>query len=214
MRLNTKHIAKNTLVLYIRQILILLVGLYTVRIILNTLGTDDYGIYNVVAGVVGMFTVLSTTMAIASQRYFSFEIGRKNVEQLKKVFDINFIVYVILAVFVLLIGETIGLWFIHNKLTIPVERTHAAFFIYHFAIISLVLTILTTPYMALILAHEEMNIYAYMSIVETLSKLIVVFLLKFILMDKLQLYGILTCVVTLINAIGYRIICRAFPKTP
>jgi O-antigen/teichoic acid export membrane protein len=204
---NTARIAKNTLMLYFRQILIMLVSLYTVRVVLNTLGAEDYGIYNVVGGVVTMFGFLSGSMATASQRYFSFELGRGDFEQLKRIFSLSFTIYVMIATLVLILAETAGLWFVANKLAIPSERKNAAIWAYHFSIISFLFTILTAPYMAAIIAHEDMNIYAYVSIAEALLRLGTVFLLRLILLDKLQLYGILLCAVTIILIAVYRFIC-------
>jgi O-antigen/teichoic acid export membrane protein len=186
----------------------MLVSLYTVRVVLNTLGAEDYGIYNVVAGVVTMFGFLSGSMATASQRYFSFELGRGDFDQLKKVFSLSLLIYVLIGIVILLLGETIGLWFVNNKLVIPLERKSVALWVYQFSIISFLFTILTSPYMAMIIAHEDMNIYAYISIVEVFLKLGSVFILRFILWDKLQLYGILMCVVTIINTTVYRGLCK------
>jgi Na+-driven multidrug efflux pump len=152
---NTTRIAKNTLALYFRHILVMLVSLYTVRAVLETLGAEDYGIYNVVAGVVTMFGFLSNSMAVASQRYFSFEIGWGDFEQLKRVFSLSLAIYVIIAV--LFLAETAGLWFLANKLVIPLERKNTALWVYQFSIISFLLTIMTAPYMAAIIAHEEMK---------------------------------------------------------
>jgi O-antigen/teichoic acid export membrane protein len=194
--------------LYFRQILIMLVSLYTVRVVLETLGAEDYGIYNVVAGVVTMLGFLSGSMASASQRYFSFELGRGDFEQLKKVFSLSLLIYVLITLIVLLLAETIGLWFVNTKLIIPPERMGAARWIYQFSIISFVFTIMASPFMAAIIAREDMNIYAAVSIVEAVLKLSVVFLLKIIALDKLQLYGILLCAVTVINTGIYRAICR------
>lgn len=184
------------------------VSLYTVRVVLNTLGAVDYGIYNVVAGVVTMFSFLSGAMATASQRYFSFDLGKKDYEQLKKTFSVSFTIYVIIALVVVLLAETIGLWFVYNKLVIPPERVQAARWIYQASIVSFVFTILTTPYMASIIAHEDMTIYAYVSIVEVILKLGIVFLLPFFSLDKLMLYGLLMAVVVIINTTVYRTICR------
>jgi O-antigen/teichoic acid export membrane protein len=194
--------------LYFRQIIVMLVSLYTVRVVLETLGTEDYGIYNVVAGVVAMFGFLGNSMAAASQRYFSFEIGRGDFNRLKKTFSLFFMLYVLIAIVVLVLAETIGLWFVHNKLVVPLERMSAARWIYQFSIISFLLTIMTTPYTALIIAHEDMNIYAFGSIIEALLKLISVFLLRIIVFDKLQLYGILMCIATFISTAIYRVFCR------
>jgi O-antigen/teichoic acid export membrane protein len=185
----------------------MLVSLYTVRVVLNTLGVEDYGIYNVVAGVVTMFGFLSGSMATASQRYFSFELGRGDFEQLKKVFSLSLLIYVLIGVVILLLGETIGLWFVSNKLVIPLERESAALWVYQFSIISFLFTVLTSPYMAMIIAHEDMNIYAYVSIVEALLKLGIVFILRAISWDKLFLYGILMLAVVVTITAIYRAIC-------
>jgi O-antigen/teichoic acid export membrane protein len=204
---NTTRIARNTLMLYFRQILIMLVSLYTVRVVLETLGAEDYGIYNVVAGVVTMFGFLSNSMAMATQRYLSFELGRNDFEQLKKVFNVSLVIYVLIMIAVLLLAETAGLWFVSNKLALPPERKSAALLVYQFAVISFLFTILTAPYMAAIIAHEDMNIYAYVSIVEVVLKLGLVFVLQFVAWDKLRLYGILMSVATVINTAIYRITC-------
>jgi O-antigen/teichoic acid export membrane protein len=204
---NTARIAKNTLMLYFRQILIMLVSLYTVRVVLNTLGVEDYGIYNMVAGVVTMFSFLSGSMATACQRYFSFEIGRGDYEQLERVFSLSLTIYLLIAAAVLLLAETAGLYLVANKLALPPERRGAALWVYQSTIISFLFTMLTVPYMAMIIAREDMNIYAYVSVVETVLKLAIVFVLQFIAWDKLQLYGILSCAVTITVTAVYRFIC-------
>jgi O-antigen/teichoic acid export membrane protein len=210
---NTARIAKNTLALYFRQILIMLVSLYTVRVVLETLGAEDYGIYNVVAGVVTMFGFLSASMATATQRYLLFEIGRGDFEQLKKIFSLSFEIYVLIAVIVLVLAETAGLWLVSNKLMIPIDRKDAALWIYQFAIISCMFSILISPYMAAIISHEDMNIYAYVSIVEAVLKLGIVFLLQVIQWDNLKLYGLLLCSVAVVVAIVYFLICyRKYPE--
>ncbi len=204
---DSQRIAKNTLMLYFRQILIMLVSLYTVRVVLNVLGAEDYGIYNVVAGVVTMFSFLSGSMATASQRYFSFDLGKNDFEHLKITFSVTFQIYLLLVIIVVIVAETLGAWFINNKLVIPAERMFAANFIFQSAIISFLLTLVTTPYMASIIAHENMDIYAYVSIVEAGLKLIIVFLLKLLPLDKLIIYGFLLTVVTFITTSIYRIYC-------
>jgi O-antigen/teichoic acid export membrane protein len=191
----------------------MLVSLYTVRVVLNTLGVQDYGIYNVTAGIVTMFGFLSGAMATAGQRYFSFELGRGDYEQLKKVFSLSLIIYVLIAAVILILSETIGLWFVSNKLVIPIERKDAALWIYHFSVISFMFSILSGPYMAMIIAREDMKIYAYVSIIEALLKLGMVFLLRFILWDKLVLYGLLMLIATVINTSIYSIICnKKYPE--
>jgi len=204
---SNKRIAKNTLALYFRQILVMLVGLYTVRVVLETLGVEDYGLYNVVAGVVSMFGFLSGTMALASQRYFSFELGRDNLEYLKKIFSIFVIIYLLIGLAIVLLSETVGLWFVSNKLVIPHGRERAAMWVYQCSILSFLCSILTSPYMAMIIAHEDMKIFAYMSIADVLLKLGVVFVLCVSPWDKLQLYGILMCAVALMMTSTYRLIC-------
>lgn len=204
---NTKRIAKNTLMLYFRQILIMIVSLYTVRVVLNTLGAEDYGIYNVVAGVVTMFSFLSNSMATASQRYFSFALGQNDKNQLKKYFSMSFTIYCLIALIVLILAETVGLWFVTQKLIIPVERKTAAFWIYQASIFSMICTILTAPFMASIISHEDMNIYAYVSIVEVVLKLGIVFLLPLFTIDKLIFYGLLMAGIVFINTAIYRTIC-------
>jgi O-antigen/teichoic acid export membrane protein len=185
----------------------MLVSLYAVRVVLETLGAEDYGIYNVVAGVVTMFGFLSNSMATATQRYVSFELGRGDFEQTKKVFSTCLIIYLLIGILIVLLAETIGLWFVSNKLIIPNERMEVAQWIYQFSIFSFFLTIITTPYIASIIAHERMSIYAYVSALEAALKLIIVFILRFIPMDSLQLYGILFCIATFINTFVYRSIC-------
>jgi O-antigen/teichoic acid export membrane protein len=207
MQANTERIAKNTLMLYFRQILIMLVSLYTVRVVLNTLGAEDYGIYNVAAGVVTMFGFLSNSMATATQRYLSFELGQGDFEQLKKVFNLSITIYVLIGIMILFLAETFGLWFVNHKLVIPENRMAAARWIYQFAILSFMFTMITAPYMASVIAHENMQVYAYVSIVEVFLKLVIVYCLRLFPVDKLMLYGVLMFAVTFINTGIYRFIC-------
>jgi O-antigen/teichoic acid export membrane protein len=204
---NTARIAKNTLALYFKQILLTTVSLYTVRVVLNTLGAEDYGIYNVIVGLVTMFSFIRDSMVLSIQRYFSYELGRGDFERLNQIFNQNFTVNIIIAFLVLLLAETIGLWFVSNKVVIPIERKDAALWAYHFSILSFLLSILVIPYMAMIIAHEDMNIHAYGSVIEAILKLGVVFILNFIAWDRLKLYGTLMCIVTFIHTIIYSVIC-------
>ena len=181
--------------LYFRQILIMLVSLYTVRVVLSVLGTEDYGIYNVVAGVVVMFGFISTTMATASQRYFSYAMGQGDIDGLNRLFGITLTIYLILIVAVVVLAETVGLWFVSEKLVVPDERLLAAKWVYHFSIASFVVNLFTAPYMAAIIAHEDMTVYAWASIIEAVLKLVVVLALKVLTFDKLSLYGALLFVV-------------------
>ncbi|WP_205748791.1 MATE family efflux transporter [Emticicia sp. CRIBPO] len=183
------------------------VTLYTYRIVLNTLGVVDYGIYNVVGGIVTFFSFFSGTMASATQRFFSFALGQDNFEKLKKTFTVNLIIYVAIAIISLILLETIGLWFVNEKLHVPSERFESARLIFHFSVLTFISTIFTTPFMAIIIAHEDMKIYAYVSIVETILKLGLVFLLVYLPWDKLELYGILVYIVSVIIALTYIFIC-------
>jgi O-antigen/teichoic acid export membrane protein len=205
---DNKRIAKNTLALYFRQAISLLIGLYTTRVILDTLGVEDYGLYSVIAGVVGMFSFFSGTMSGASQRYLSFELGRKDFNQLKRIFGLNLIIYGLIGIVILLLAETVGLWFVNNKLIIPSDRLSTVLWIYQFSILSCMASVLLTPYRAAIISHEDMKIYAFLSILEASMKLGIVFILQYLSIDKLQLYGILMFVVTFINMSLYIVFCR------
>lgn len=190
------------------MLLIMGVSLYTVRIVLDTLGAVDYGLYNVVGGIVVMFSFLSNTMASASQRFFAYELGRKNYDQLKKTFSMTMTIYGIIAVIVLILAETVGLWFLNTQMTIPVERMKAANWVYQFTILSFMMTMITVPYYATIIAHERMNVYAYVSIVEVVLKLVIVYLLILFSYDKLKLYAILMFAVTFTVTFIYRTYCK------
>lgn len=197
--INGKRVAQNTIALYIRMFLVMVVSLYSVRVVLAVLGEEDYGIYNVVGGIVLMFSFLGRTLASASQRYFSYDLGKKDYEHLGNVFDITFILYMFFIVVICVIAESLGLWFLHNKMTIPDERMHAAELIFHFSVVSFIITIFATPYQALIIAHEKMNIYAAVGIVEAFLNLLFAVLLQFFGCDSLVLYGGLVMIGALIT---------------
>ena len=171
----------------------MLVSLYTVRVVLQVLGEEDYGIYNVVGGIVVMFSFLSKTLASASQRYFAFEIGRYDNERLKQVFSIMQILYVLVMIIIVVATELFGLWFLANKATIPAERMVAAHWIFQFSILSFSITLFTTPYQADIIAHERMNIYAYVGVLEAVLQLLLAFALTLLptSVDILIIYGLL-----------------------
>lgn len=189
--INGRRVASNTIMLYVRMLLVMVVSLFTVRVILSVLGEEDYGIYNVVGGIVLMFSFLSRTLASASQRYFAYEIGRKDEIKLSETFDITLSLYIIFVCVILVIAESSGLWFVNNKMTIPVERMTAVNIIYQFSIVSFCVSILATPYQAMIIAREKMNIYAYVGIIEALMGLGFAYVLTFISFDSLILYGAL-----------------------
>jgi O-antigen/teichoic acid export membrane protein len=205
---NNKRIAKNTTLLYLRMILTMLVSLFTVRVVLDTLGVVDYGIFNVVGGIVTMLSFLSGTMASASQRFLAFEIGRNDDFRLKKTFSTTVIIYGIIAFFIFIIAETIGLWFLNNKMIIPTERFEAARWVYHFSVFSFITTVMTIPYQAVIIAREKMKVYALMSIIEVSLKLLIVYLLVLFSFDKLKLYAFLLFGSTTIITFIYRFYCK------
>lgn len=191
MKIISGNVTKNTLMLFFRQILILAVNLFTVRIVLQILGKVDYGIYNVVAGVVTSLGFLTNSMALASQRYFSIDIASGDDEKLNRTFIVTMLIYLTLGIIVILIAETIGLWFVNSKLNIDIVRMNAANLIYQFAVISFLMSVFVAPFMAMIIAHEDMSAYAYISIFEAIGKLGLTFLLSIISYDKLIIYGLL-----------------------
>lgn len=190
-QINKKRLLKNTIILYLRMIFVLLVSLYSVRAILNLLGVEDYGIYNVVGSVVGMFTFINGTLATSSQRFFSVALAKNDYKELNKNFCLNLTVFGLFVVILLIIAETIGLWFINTKLTIPAERLFAANVVYQFSVIACAVSIIKVPYTALVIAHEKMGAFAYIGIYEAVFKLIIVFILSIISWDRLIVYGIL-----------------------
>lgn len=194
---NTR-IAKNTAMLYIRMFLTMLVTLYTSRIILNTLGIEDFGIYNVVSGVVMMFSFLNSAMMSATQRFFSFELGRKDYEQLRKVFNASVVVHTLIAFIIFILAETIGLWFLNAQMVIPPDRIIAANWVYQCSIFSFMLIVIQVPFNAVIIAHERMSFYAYISLLEVFLKLFIVFMLGWLIGDKLELYAIMFLMATLL----------------
>lgn len=210
---NNKRIAKNTALLYFRMILILGVTLYTTRIVLKVLGVEDFGIYNVVAGVVAMLSFLSASMSSAIQRFLAFELGKKDLPQLTRVFGMSVNIQMLIALAVLLIAETLGLWFLNTQLTIPEDRMLAANWVYQFSILTFMVNILSVPYDAAILTYEKMNVFAYISILEVILKLLAVFMLEWFGMDKLQLYAILIFAVSLLIRMIYGLYVKANIKT-
>lgn len=205
---NNKRIAKNTLLLYIRMFISIIIGLYTSRVILEVLGVNDYGVYNVVGGIVAMFAFLNSAMTAASQRFISFELGTGNLEKLKKVFSTSVEIHLVIAFIIFLLAETIGLWFLNAKLNISPERMVAANWVYQSAILSFMLTVISVPYNSCIVAHEHMQAFAYISILDVFLKLVIVLILTVIPFDKLISYSILLLSVSLIIRIIYSIYCK------
>ena len=191
----------------------MLVSLYTVRVVLETLGAEDYGIYNVVGGVVVLFTFLNSAMTSATQRFLNFAVGQNDMEQVRNVYSISFIIHILIALLVVILAETIGLWFFFNWLNIPGERQDAAFFVYQFSVAATVINILQVPYRATIIAHEKMSFFAMLSIVEASIKLGIVFLLQIILFDRLIVYAFLICIAGIIIFLIYKLYCNRMFET-
>jgi len=205
---NTSRIAKNTLALYFRQIITMLVSLYTVRVKFEILGVEDYGIFNIVSGVVILFTFLNGAMASATQRFLNFALGRNDAEKARNVYSASLVFHALIAVLVIILAQTVGLWFFNNRLNIPPERQGAAFIVYQFSVVATVMGILQVPYRATIFAYEKMSFFAMLSIVESALRLGIVFLLPVILLDKLVVYAFLMCIAGLIILLIHKVYCN------
>lgn len=204
---NNKRIARNTMMLYIRMGITMLVGLYTSRVVLQVLGVSDYGIYGVVGGIVAFMGFLNGSMSGATSRFLTYELGRGIEGKLKETFVSAFWVHLIIAVIIFVLAETVGLWFLYNKLVIPDVRMDAAFWVYQFSVASAVLGITQVPYNASVISHEDMDLYAYIEIANVLLKLLIVYLLMVITIDKLILYAALYFAVSFGIAMYYRWYC-------
>ena len=205
---NNKRLAKNTALLYVRMAILMLVTLYTSRVVLNALGVEDYGIYNVVAGLVSMFGVLTGSITVAISRFITFELGKKENQELNKVFSSSVNVQFVIIVVILIISETIGVWFLNSKMVIPYERLTAANYVYQATILSFAVTLFNVPYNAAIIAHEKMSAFAYISILEAVLKLLTAFVIEILNSDKLIAYGILIMLVSVILILIYTIYCK------
>lgn len=190
---NTKRIAKNTLMLYVRMLFSMLVSLYTSRVILNTLGVEDYGIYNVVGGFVAMFSLISSSLSSASSRFLTFELGKGDKEQLKRVFSTSLLIHMALAVIILILLETVGVWFLNNRMTIPAERLNAANWVFQASIVSFILGLISVSYNASIVSHERMGVFASIGIIDVLLRLGIVLFIAYspLVFDKLIVYSLL-----------------------
>lgn len=203
-----KRIAKNTLILYVRMLFLMIVALYTSRVVLNALGVEDFGIYNVVGSIVSIFTIISGSLTSAVTRFLTFELGRGDKETLNKVFCTSLIIQFALAVIIIVAIESAGWWFIHNKMQIPAARIEAATWVMHLSVLTFCINLISVPYNALIIAHERMSAFAYISIVEAVLKLSIAFLITISLLDKLIFYAILMAFVSVILRLIYGIYSR------
>lgn len=200
---NNNRIAKNSIYMSIRMLFVLLVSLYTTRVILNVLGVNDYGIYNVVAGFVTMFSFLNTSMAGATQRYFNYELGKNGIKGANNVYITSLLIHIILAIITIAITLPIGQWYLHNKMVIPEGRMSAAEWIFYFSIMSLFINMISVPYIAAIMAHEKMSFYALIGILDAILKLLMALILPFIDGDSLIYYGLFYLLINIFNAVSY-----------
>lgn len=204
---SNKRLAKNTIMLYVRTLLIMVVSLYTVRVVLLTLGVDDYGIYNVVGGVVISLGVVTASLSGASSRFISYAIGKGDSNLLEKYFSVIKLIHWILSGIIFIIGETIGLWFVMYKLVIPDDRLFSAILCYQFCLFTSLVSVVSVPYNSMIMGQERMTVYAYISIIEVVLKLLIVFFLTYLPYDKLIMYGMLLFGAQIIIRLIYNLYC-------
>lgn len=204
---NTKLIAKNTAVLYVRMVVLMLIGLYTSRIVLLNLGVEDYGVYSAVGGIIIALGFFNVSMTSATQRFLNVALGKNDEEQIRSVFTNSIFLHCIIALFVLLLGETVGLWFLNNKMIIPIDRMYAANWVYQFSIAAFMVNIISVPYNAAIIANEKMTAFAYFGILESVLKLLVAFLLAKSPVDRLIFYAVAMFVVGCIIRFSYQLFC-------
>lgn len=198
---NNTRIAKNTLLLYFRMLFTMAVSLYTSRVVLNTLGVENFGVYNVVGGIVSMLGFFNSSMATSTQRFLNYEMGRNNGNGLREVFVNALNAHYLIGIITVIGLETVGLWFVYNKLNVPLGQFESALWVFHCSVLSLFVSIISTPYNAAIIANERMGVYAYYSIIEVVLKLLIVYLLVVIPYNKLIMYGLLTLTVSVVMRI-------------
>lgn len=200
---NNKRIAKNTLMLYFRMLFSMLVSLYTSRVVLQVLGVEDYGIYNVVGGFVAMFSLLSSSLSVAIQRFLTFELGKNENLHLSEVFSTSINLLLFLSLLIIILAESFGLWYINNVLNYPPQRVNAVNVIFQISLITFIINLLSIPYSSLLAAYEKFNVYALVSILEVVLKLIVVLVLEYFSFDKLIIYSLLLLLVAIIIRMIY-----------
>ena len=205
---NNKRIAKNTLLLYVRMLFMMVVSLYTSRVVLNALGVEDFGIYNVVGGVVAMFSVLSGSLSAAISRFITYELGKGNKDVLNKIFSASVTIQLLLSLIIVVLIESVGVWFLNSKMTIPADRMTAANWVLQFSIVTFVINLISVPYNAAIIAHERMSAFAYISILEAVGKLSIAFLILYSPIDRLIFYAVLICLVAVVVRFTYGRYCQ------
>lgn len=205
---NNKRIAKNTLMLYVRTLFVMVISLYTSRVVLQVLGVEDYGVYQVVGGLVAMFSVISSSLSSAISRFITFEIGRGDMDRLKRIFSTSIIIQLCLCVIVALAVEIGGLWFMHTEMQIPAGRLDAAEWVLHCSVLTFCLNLLSIPYNACIIAHEHMKAFAYVSVVEAMLKLVILFLIIHSPIDRLVAYALLLTLAAALIRLAYTVYCH------
>lgn len=210
----SKRIAKNTFLLYMRMLLLVAISLYTSRIILNALGVIDYGIYNVVGGIVTMFSMISSSLSTAISRYLTFSLGKGNDSKLNAIFSTSVNIQLILSLLIVVLAETLGLWLLNVKMVIPEDRMISALWVYQLSIITFIINLISVPYNAVIIAHERMAAFAYISIFEAIGKLVIAFCITINPIDKLVFFALMITVLGVIIRILYGWYCkRHFTET-
>lgn len=205
---SNKRIAKNTLILYVRMFFIMCVSLYTSRIVINALGIDDYGVYTVIGGFVAMFGIISNSLTAAISRFITYELGRDNNENLKNIFTGAILIQVVISIIILLIAETLGVWFLNSRMNIPSGQIYAANWVLQFSIVTFIVNLISVPYNAAIIAHERMAAFAYISIFDVLCKLGIAFLILISPISRLIAYSFLLCLLSIITRLIYNIYCK------
>lgn len=205
---SNKRIAKNTIFMSIRMVLVLIISLYTTRAILKVLGVEDYGVYNVVCGFVSMFAFLNTSMSHGIQRFYNYEYGKNGTEGANRVYVTSLAIQLLLGLLIIVLTESVGLWYLHNKMVIPEGRMYAAEWIFQFSIISFLIVIMEVPYTAAVMAHEKMDYYAFLSILDAVLRLIIVLLIPNFNADYLILYGLALLLMRFLEFFLYYIYCR------
>ena len=207
---NTKRIAKNTLMLYVRMLFGMLVSLYTSRVVLQALGVEDYGIYNVVGGFVAMFSMISTSLSSSVSRFLTFELGRGDMEQLKKVFSTSLCIHLALAGIVFLAAESVGVWFLNTQMTIPADRLYAANWVFQASLVAFMFGLFSVPYNASIVAHERMTVFAYFGILDIILRLFIILFIAYapFHFDRLIVYSLLLVVLGISMQAVYWIYCK------
>lgn len=204
-----KRLAKNTAYMYVRMVILTVITLYTSRIVLQQLGVDDFGIYGVIGSVVAMFSSLRGLFATSTQRFVNYSMGEGKFDKVCTIFNMSILIHVIISIALFVLGEGLGIWFIECKMSIDPSRVFATHWVLQFSLLSVVISMITTPFDALVLAHEKMNFYAYIAVLEAVLRLAIVFALAYSPIDKLILYAILQFIITIIVFLVNLWYCRS-----